>query len=142
MSLETLSHYGSYLQEGSEINKSVSVFSVSLLQRVFILALFIYNFDKVKVKFELKNMLLNAYFFGLIIFIFLMFNAEFSARLSYYFKISEIIFVPFIVTAQVKIGNKILMVFSLTILYSLGLFRILSMEDNGLIPYDFFPFFN
>ena len=140
-SFESLVHYGSYVDEGSEINKSISVLSIATFQRLFIWSMFVYNFEKIKCSEKLKNILLNGYTLSVILFVLFSFSAEFSARLSYYYKILEIIIIPLIISSQIKRFNRILFLFAFSILLIIGLVRLLSAEDNGLLPYNILPFF-
>lgn len=139
-SIESLTHYSTYVDETSEIYKSIPILSIATFQRIIIWTFFIYNIDKIKCDEKLKIILLNAYTLSILLFVFFSFSADFSARLSYYYKIFEIIIIPIIVTSQKNRSNKILILIFFSILLFIGLSRLLSAENNGLIPYNIFPF--
>jgi EpsG family len=142
LNLESLLHYGFYLEEGAEINRSISIFSIATLQRIVIWSFFIYNVEKIKCDERLKTLLLNGYSIAVILFVFLSFSAEFSARLSYYYKILEIIIIPLIISSQARRSNRVILLIFFSTLLFLGISRLLSAEHNGLLPYNIYPFFS
>lgn len=141
LTLESIIHYSSYVDEGSELNRSISFISIATFQRLFLWLLFVYYFEKIKYSEEFKRILINGYTVSVILFLLLSFSAEFSARLSYYYKILEIIIIPLVISSQVKTVNRILLLVLFSFIFFMGLVRLLSAEDNGLLPYTIYPFF-
>ncbi|MDD4968795.1 MAG: EpsG family protein [Paludibacter sp.] len=132
---ETFSHYSTYINNANFI-KELSILSIGVMQRILIFLLFLFYFDNIKAKENLKYLLLNGYFISIVIFIFLSFSAELAARLSFYYKALEILIVPYIVTSQKLIQNRIILFILFFALSILAIYRLLDVHNNGLIPYN------
>jgi hypothetical protein len=134
LTLEMFTHYAEYIGD-AEAGRSLSILSIALLQRLFVFSLFLINFEKIELDEKLKYFLLNSYFLAIVLFLIFSFNAEFAARLSFYYKSVEIIIIPILINSQKqkKFGIMLLLVFF--ILSLVGTNRILEMPDGGLLPY-------
>ena len=132
--MDNFSHYSYYL-DSEAANKEISVFSVSVFQRFLVFIIFIINYNKLKCDEVLKRFLLNGYFIAIVIFVFLSFNSEYAARLSFYYKSLELFMIPIIVSSQKKLESKIIMWGLFVVLCLLGMYRLLEVPDAGLLPY-------
>jgi len=132
---ETFSHYSAYINNANYI-KELSILSIGVIQRILIFLLLLFYFDNIKAEENLKYFLLNGYFISIVIFIFLSFSTELAARLSFYYKALEILIVPYIVTSQKLIQNRIILFILFFILSILAVYRIIDVNNNGLIPYN------
>lgn len=134
--MDSFSHYGSYI-DNETLSKEIPILSIPVFQRILVFIIFILNYDKLKVNEEFKRLLINGYFLAIIIFVFLSFNSEYAARLSFYYKSLEIFIIPIIVSSQRKSSHKIILWGLFVVLSVSGLYRLLQLPDGGLIPYNF-----
>lgn len=134
LTLERLSHYDSYVQD-SETNTSVSIASIAVFQRVLVFIIVLINYNKLQSGTELKRLLLNGYAASIVLFLLFSFSAEFAARLSFYYKSIEILLIPLIVTSQLRLSNRIMLLVLFLMLSLLSVYRLLSIEGGGLLPY-------
>jgi len=132
--MDSFSHYSYYLEDDAA-TKQISLISVPVFQRILVFGLFIMNYEKINLDIFLKQILMNGYFFGILIFLFLSFNSEYAARLSFYYKSFEIIMIPLIISAQTKYYSKIILWLVFIVFSVVGLNRLLAIPDGGLIPY-------
>lgn len=137
--MDSFSHYSSYL-DNDTLSKEIPILSIPVFQRLLVFIIFILNYDKLKVSEEFKRLLINGYFLAIIIFVFLSFNSEYAARLSFYYKSLEIFIIPIIVSSQRKLSHKIVLWGLFVVLCVSGLYRLLQLPDGGLIPYHFILF--
>lgn len=137
--MDSFSHYSAYL-DNDALSKETPILSVAVFQRILVFVIFIINYDKLKVNKEFKRLLINGYFLAIIIFVFLSFNSEYAARLSFYYKSLEIFIIPIIVSSQRKSSHKIILWGLFIVLSVSGLYRLLQLPDGGLIPYNFILF--
>jgi len=142
LSIESFLHYGSYLNEDAEIFRSISILSIGTLQRIIVWAVFVYNVDKIKCEEGFKSLLMNGYTIAVVLFVVLSFSAEFAARLSYYYKALEIILIPLVISSQQRLVNRFGLLCFFAVLYFVGVSRLLTAEQNGLIPYKVYPIFS
>ena len=139
LTTDSLMHYNSYLLDNGS-NKSVEILSVAVFQRLLILGLLLYNYRKINANESLKRLLLNGCFVSFIVFILFSFSSEFAARLSFYFKSMELLIFPMIVAAQNRLYLKIVYSLIFIVLAFLATHRLLRVQDNGLVPYQFYFF--
>jgi hypothetical protein len=136
---DSLTHYNSYLED-NEANKSVEIISIAVFQRVLLLSIVLFNYDKIGLAEDQKRLFLNGYFISFLIFILFSFSTEFSARLAFYYKAFEMILLPLVVTAQKNHFAKIVYFTFFVILSVIAAQRLLSVKDSGLIPYKLYLF--
>jgi len=135
LTMDSFSHYSFYI-ENNIAGRKLPILSIAVFQRLFIFSLFIINFDKIKASDELKRLLLNGYFVSILLFVFLSFSADLAARGSFYYKSLETLLIPFIITSQNKLINRMLL-FIIIILFAIyGTYRLLEIPYGGLIPYN------
>lgn len=134
LKMKYFSQYSAYINN-KILGRDVSLLSIAVFQRVFIFSLFYFYFDKLKVREDLKILLINGYLAAILIFIFLSFSSELSFRISFYYKSLEILMIPIIVTSQNKISNKLILLLIFVLLSLFGTYRILDIPNGGLIPY-------
>lgn len=136
MATQTFEHYSAY-QNSDSYQVDISIFSFSVFQRLFIIGLFLFNFEKYKsVDNNLLILLRNGYIVGFVIFMLFSFSAEMAARLSFYYKVLEIFMIPIIVISFRKIDNKIIYLIIFTIFSIIGLSRLLALPEGYLLPYE------
>lgn len=135
LSFDTFSHYSAYV-ENEHFSRSLSALGFGAIQRIFIFVLLLFNYEKIQIRDDLKRLLLNGYFISILIFIFLSFNAEFAARLSFYYKGLEILIIPLVVSSQPKFSNRLILLIVFVSFSLLGAYRILEIPNGGLIPYN------
>jgi len=136
---QRLSGYENFLFN-SERNTSIPILSLAVFQRFVIFYLFWFYYDKLKCDKKLKNLLLNGYVISLIIFLIFSFSSEFAARLGFYYKSLELLIIPLIVSSQIKIINRVLLLILFLIYAIISVYRLLSTDGNGLIPYNLYFF--
>jgi hypothetical protein len=132
--LEAFTHYNYYL-DNDESGRSLPIFSIAVFQRLFILFSFLFFIKDIPVDKKFKHLLFNGYLISILIYLIFSFNAEFSARLSFYYKSLEMLIIPLVVSA---ISDKRLTVLFLIIFVVLALFgvnRLLAIPNGGLLPY-------
>jgi hypothetical protein len=135
LAMKSFTHYNAYVYN-KIMGRNVAILSMAVIQRVFIFSIFLIYYDKLDIRDDLKRLLLNGYFMSIIIFIFLSFSTELSARLSFYYKALEMFILPMIVVSQRKRTNRIILVMVIIIFCFIGAHRILSMPDGKLVPYN------
>jgi hypothetical protein len=132
--LEAFTHYNYYL-DNDESGRSLPLISIAVFQRLFILFSFLYFLKDIPVDKRFKQLLFNGYLVSILVYLILSFNAEFSARLSFYYKSLEMLIIPLVVSA---ISDKRLTVVFLCIFVILALFgvnRLLAIPNGALLPY-------
>lgn len=134
MQLDMFTHYNYYL-DNDEAGRSLPIISIAVFQRVFILFLFLFFLEKIEIDRNFKYLLFNGYLIATTIYLVFSFNAEFSARLSFYYKSLEMVIIPLVVSAQTnkKLNMTLLCIF--LVLALLGANRILVIPNGELIPY-------
>jgi hypothetical protein len=135
MQLEMFTHYNYYL-DNDEAGRSLPIISIAVFQRLFILFLFLFFLKKIKVDKDFKYLLFNGYLIATTIYLIFSFNAEFSARLSFYYKSLEMIIIPLIVSAQKEKKYSILLLCVFLVLALFGANRLLAITQGGLLPYN------
>jgi len=133
--MENFSHYSSYL-DNDEFSKEISIISIPVFQRLLVFIIFIVNYEKLLIDEKLKRLLLNGYFLAIVIFVFLSFNSEYAARLSFYYKALEIFIIPMVIYSQRNLSHKLVLWMLFLTLSLFGLNRLLIVPDGGLIPYN------
>ena len=136
---QRLSGYENFLFN-SERNTSIPILSLAVFQRFVIFYIFWFYYEKLKCDKKLKNLLLNGYVISLIIFLVFSFSSEFAARLGFYYKSLELLIIPLIVSSQIKIINRVLLLILFLIYVIIAVYRLLSVDGNGLIPYNLYFF--
>jgi hypothetical protein len=134
---DSLTHYNVYLKDENTVTK-FSYFPVLL--RMFTFFIFLFNYNKININDKYKSFLKNASFISLVFFIIISFAPDPAYRLSFYFKIFELLSIPFIIISQKSKLNRILYLIVFTVLNIISVSRILELPDNGLIPYKFLFF--
>jgi len=132
---ETFEHYSVYATS-TDYALDVPIISFAVFQRFFIFILFIITYKKIIIKDEIKLLLRNGYFVGIILFLIFSFSLEISARLSFYYKAMEIIMIPLIVYSFIPKYQKMFLIIVFTLLSIVGMSRLLSIPDGSLIPYN------
>lgn len=132
--MDNFSHYSSYL-DNDTTSKEISIISVPVFQRLLVFVIFVLNYEKLKANEVFKRLLMNGYFLAIVIFVFLSFNSEYAARLSFYYKSLELFMIPIIVSSQKRLEYKIFLWVLFVLLCLIGMSRLLEVPDNGLIPY-------
>jgi hypothetical protein len=132
---DSFSHYSAYI-DNDFLNSQTSIFSIAVLQRMFIFFVFLFNYDKLNIGDDFKRLLVNGYFMAIVIFLFLSFNAEFASRLSFYYKSFEIFMIPIIVTSQTRKSYRLVLIFVFLLFALIAVNRLLQIIDGGLIPYN------
>jgi hypothetical protein len=131
---QDLSHYSTYIERSSS-NTTFILFNVPLIQRIIVLTMVFIAFESIKINYNIKYNLFYAYSISVLIYTLLIFNIEFAARLSFIFRVSEIILLSYVV----KYSNGFLKYAFLIMIISMSIFalwRLLSVEYGGLLPYN------
>lgn len=136
---QRLSGYEDFLFNTAK-NTTIPIFSLAVFQRFIIFFLFWIYYEKLQCDKKLKNLLFNGYFISLLIFLIFSFSSEFAARLGFYYKSLELLIIPLIVSSQIKIINKVFLLILFLIYAIIGVYRLLSVDGNGLIPYNLYFF--
>lgn len=134
MASETFSHYSTYT-DGNSYQINTPILSIALFQRLIIFCLFIASYDSMKIDSYLKLLLRNAYFLSIVIFLLLSFSDQFAARISFNYKLVEILMVPAILSAVSNKYLRILLLIFFLILSMVGTDRLISVPDGYLLPY-------
>lgn len=134
MASESFSHYSTYT-DGDNYQINTSILSVALFQRLIIFFMFIASYDSMKIDSNLKLLLRNGYFISIMIFLLLSFSDQFAARISFNYKLLEILMVPAILTAVSNKYIKVLLLFFFLILSVVGTERLISVPYGYLLPY-------
>ncbi len=120
--------------ESEAFGTSIS-FGFSTIHRLVIFYLFYYYYDRILLKEPLKNLLLNAYLFSLIIYFLFSAIEIIGARGSLYFRSMDIFIIASFLTLRRDLSYK-LIVLVLIFIYSLsGIYTNLKIPFNGLEPY-------
>lgn len=135
LAIEKFVHYSVYTTDVYK-NSSDFILNIALFQRLFIFALFMFYYKQIKIKDDLKLLLRNGYFISIIIFVMFSFSSEFSARLGFYYKSLELIIIPLIVSCPSKCCDRIILLSIFIIFCLVGTYRLLSLTDGNLLPYD------
>jgi len=98
--------------------------------------MFIINFHRINTDEKIKLLLRNGYFFSIVLFLLFSFSSEFAARLSFYYKALEIVIVPLIVYSFSKSYQRLSFLILFTAFSIFGIYRLLSLPDGYLIPYN------
>ena len=135
MATEAFEHYSAY-QNAENYQVDISVFSFAVFQRVFIIIVFLFYFNKVELfDKKLVRILRNGYVLGFVIFMLFSFSAEMAARLSFYYKSFEILMIPILVSSFDAVDKRIIYLVIFTMFAVIGLSRLLALPEGMLIPY-------
>lgn len=129
-----LGKYNVYLEDSS-LNKDSAILSIGFFQRIIVFAIFLVYYNTINVSDNFKRLLRNGYLIGINIFIIFSFNAQFAARIGYYYKWFDIFIVALIVTSQKKIEKKLILLFVFYIFCIIGIQRLLGNDGGALLPY-------
>lgn len=111
-------------------------FDFTFVFRVFIFGAFLALRDKIELKCKYYNILKNGYFLSIIMYIVFNTNEGLATRGALYFKLFEIIIVPYIIYA---VKNKLLVFNAIIIFYVYTIKDVvgaLLLQTNKFIPYD------
>lgn len=134
---ETFRHYSIY-SNSAVYAVNTPILSIALFQRLFIFLLFIFTYKDININSKVKLLFRNGYFISIIIFLFLSFNGQFAARLSFYYKNLDILFIPLIVNSFPKVYQRVFMLVLFVLFCLVGVYRLINIPMGYLIPYDNF----
>jgi hypothetical protein len=134
LSFSGLSRYNVYL-ESNILSKSSSILSIAFFQRIIIFIIFIVYYNIIQANDNFKSLIKNGYLIGIIIFIIFSFNAQFAARLGYFYKWFDIFIVALIVSSQKKNSNKLILLFLFFLFCLIGIQRLIGNDGGDLLPY-------
>lgn len=134
LAVERFLHYSIYTTDQYQ-NLENGFLNTALLQRLFVFLSFLYYYDRIQVKEEIKCLLRNGYFISILIFIVFSFSSEFSARLGFYYKALEIFMIPMIASGPSEPRERLGLSIIFTIFGLIGAYRLLDVQYNYLIPY-------
>lgn len=127
------SRYNHYIEN---FQTEFSIISLATMQRVIILSLIIYMHERLKCSDLTKSLLINCCFVSTFVFFALSFNIEFMARVSFYYKVFEIITLS-LISKSLKGPVEVLCFWLLLVALALGsVYQILSIPDGGLSRYN------
>ncbi len=135
MDTEDFGKYYTYVTDDVNFVLNVEIISFTVFQRLIIFIGFLFYFHKININENLKLLLRNGYLIGIILFLLFSFSSEMAARISYYYKGLEAIFIPFIISAPQKMLSRLLLLLFFTVFAMIGLQRILEIPNGGLLPY-------
>jgi hypothetical protein len=137
MLTESLMHYADYFGNVAfDPRPTSSIFNIALLQRLFTLIAFLFYYKQIQIDEKMKLLLRNGYFISIVIFIVFSFSSQISARLSFHYKALEIIMIPLIVSSPIKVNQRLLLLLVFISFSIFGIYRLLSLPDGHLLPYD------
>lgn len=121
--------------ESEAFGKGLSL-GFSTIHRIAIFYLFYLFYDKIVMKENLKNLLLNSYLISLVIY-FLFSSIEIvAARGSLYYRSFDILIISSFITIRKEFIYRVF-ILGLITFYSLwGVYTNLKLPGNGLVPYD------
>ena len=128
------SRYNHYVDN---FEKVFSPLGLGSLQRIFVLALALYMQDKLRCSQRTAALLVNTYVVASFIFFVLSFNIEFMARVSFYYKIFDVILISIIFKSLKSPAENASFVIILGAVLFGSIYQILSIPDGGLLPYKF-----
>lgn len=135
LATESFRHYSVY-SNSAVYDTNTPILSIALFQRIFIFSLFMFTYKDINIDSKVKLLFRNGYFISIIIFLFLSFNGQFAARLSFYYKNLDILFIPLIVTSFPKIYQRVFLLGIFVLFCLVGVFRLINIPNGYLIPYD------
>ena len=121
----------------NEYYNPINLFDVQVIARLFILLVLSFFIQKIKEN-TLLDTLFKIYLIGFLVYCFFSFNQDISYRLSFYFKIFEIILISnvgFYIKDRLK---KFLFFITIFMVFFLSSIRIFQLPENGLTPFNFF----
>jgi hypothetical protein len=133
--IDTLKHYSVYTTDDN-YNLDIPILSVAVFQRIFIFLMFLYTYSRIKVEEKAKLLFRNGYLLAIVIFLTLSFSSEFAARLSVYYKAFEIVIIPLVVYSFPKVHQKLSMKLLFVLFSTVGVYRLLSIPEGYLLPYN------
>ena len=135
--LDLINLAGRYYHYIDNFEQTFSPAGLGSLQRIFILGLALYMQRRLVAPQRTALLLVNTYIAATFIFYVLSFNIEFMARVSFYYKIFDIILIS-IMFRSLKTRLEITAFFALlaTLLFG-SLYQLLSIPEGGLLPYRF-----
>jgi hypothetical protein len=132
--LNLTSRYNHYVDN---FDKTFSPLGLGSLQRIFILTWALCMQDRLACSKRTAALLVNTYLVATAIFFLLSFNIEFMARVSFYYKIFDIILIAMIFRSlKTPLEIFSFMAFLGTLLFG-SIYQLLNIPDGGLIPYRF-----
>lgn len=124
-----------YYTVNEEYNKNLS-FNLSTIYRILIFVLFVGMHKKMKIKESIYLLLRNGYLLSLCIY-FTFFSVELIAtRGSLYFRVFDVFMFSYLITSFNKLYLRQVFLAILVLYSCLQVFVTLSMENNGLLPYN------
>jgi hypothetical protein len=133
--LELINLADRYYYYIDNFEQTFSPFGLGSLQRIFILVLALYMQRRLVTPRRATLLLVNTYIAATFIFFTLSFNIEFMARVSYYYKIFDIILISVMfrsLKTRLEIGAFLMLL--ATLLFG-SIYQLLSIPDGGLLPY-------
>ncbi len=134
LSVEELLRYNHYAAD-THYGRMIGLLDLAMLQRVVVLLAFLCFYSKIKAADEYKRILLNAYFVSVLVFVLFSSAQEMAARLSFYYKVVDIIVLPMLVASVGGFFSRIVTISIVVFLVCLLMSRILAIPDNYLEPY-------
>ena len=135
--LELINLTGRYYHYIDNFEQTFSPFGLGSLQRMFILGLALYMQSRLVAPRRAALLLVNTYIAATFIFFVLSFNIEFMARVSFYYKIFDIILMSVMFRSLKNPLEKVAFVCLLATLLFGSIYQLLSIPDGGLLPYRF-----
>ena len=133
--LDLINLAGRYYHYIDNFEQTFSPFGLGSLQRIFILGLALYMQNQLAAPQRAALLLVNTYIAATFIFFVLSFNIEFMARVSFYYKIFDIILISLMfrsLKTPLEIGAFLGLL--ATLLFG-SIYQLLSIPDGGLLPY-------
>jgi EpsG family len=135
--LELINLAGRYYHYIDNFEQAFSPFGLGSLQRIFILGLAIWAQRRLVAPERVTCLLVNTYITATFIFFVLSFNIEFMARVSFYYKIFDIILISLIFKSlKTPLEICAFLGFLATLLFG-SIYQLLSIPEGGLVPYRF-----
>lgn len=128
------SRYNHYVDN---FDTKFSPLGLGSLQRIFVLGVALYMQNRLACPLRITALLVNTYLVATFIFFALSFNIEFMARVSFYYKVFDIILIAMISTTAKSRAENALFITLLGVLLFGSIFQLLSIPDGGLSPYKF-----
>ncbi len=128
------SRYNHYVDN---FDTKFSPLGLGSLQRIFVLGVALIMQNRLACPRRVSALLVNTYVVATCIFFALSFNIEFMARVSFYYKIFDIILIAMISkTVKSQVENALFITLLGMLLFG-SISQILSIPDGGLLPYKF-----
>ncbi|MCX5849974.1 MAG: EpsG family protein [Deltaproteobacteria bacterium] len=116
--------------------RPIDLFSVAVFQRALVFFSFLLLFDKIDINEKVKRLLINASFLSFALFVALSMSTDIATRLSFYFRIFEILLIPAFLAVSAGKMTKLSILLCIIVYCLAGLYRMLSITNGGLLPYD------